>query len=153
MQTADSVHHRTRMVVLDEVRGKAQLFELILSKSLHEEAPAVLEHFGHEHNHIAQMLGFDLDLHVSLEQESRGRLQSENRMELSSAFGDAARGSFAEASIHLAFRRKNVGEPRCRVAPRSSCTTGAASRGPTNGDRKSTRLNSSHANISYAVFC
>src|SRR5258707_7143275 len=24
---------------------------------------------------------------------------------------------------------------------------------PTNGDRKSTRLNSSHANISYAVFC
>src|SRR3712207_8108386 len=25
--------------------------------------------------------------------------------------------------------------------------------GPTLGDRKSTRLNSSHANISYAVFC
>src|SRR3712207_8205335 len=25
--------------------------------------------------------------------------------------------------------------------------------GPTNKDRKSTRLNSSHANISYAVFC
>src|SRR5947209_12909389 len=25
--------------------------------------------------------------------------------------------------------------------------------GPENGDRKSTRLNSSHANISYAVFC
>src|SRR5258707_10939733 len=25
--------------------------------------------------------------------------------------------------------------------------------GPTRGDRKSTRLNSSHANISYAVFC
>src|SRR3712207_8957598 len=25
--------------------------------------------------------------------------------------------------------------------------------GPANGDRKSTRLNSSHANISYAVFC
>src|SRR3712207_6926975 len=24
---------------------------------------------------------------------------------------------------------------------------------PSNGDRKSTRLNSSHANISYAVFC
>src|SRR3712207_6927922 len=26
-------------------------------------------------------------------------------------------------------------------------------RGPARGDRKSTRLNSSHANISYAVFC
>src|SRR3712207_8900792 len=26
-------------------------------------------------------------------------------------------------------------------------------RGPSKGDRKSTRLNSSHANISYAVFC
>src|SRR3712207_6887684 len=28
-----------------------------------------------------------------------------------------------------------------------------ASRGAAQGDRKSTRLNSSHANISYAVFC
>src|ERR1035437_6960648 len=26
-------------------------------------------------------------------------------------------------------------------------------KGPAHGDRKSTRLNSSHANISYAVFC
>src|SRR3712207_9275656 len=33
---------------------------------------------------------------------------------------------------------------RCRVAPRAAL-------GPR--DRKSTRLNSSHANISYAVFC
>src|SRR3712207_7530654 len=31
--------------------------------------------------------------------------------------------------------------------------TEAASRRPRDGDRKSTRLNSSHANISYAVFC
>src|SRR3712207_9458764 len=29
----------------------------------------------------------------------------------------------------------------------------AAQDGPPDGDRKSTRLNSSHANISYAVFC
>src|SRR3712207_8877259 len=29
----------------------------------------------------------------------------------------------------------------------------ARARWPTYGDRKSTRLNSSHANISYAVFC
>src|SRR3712207_8301911 len=30
---------------------------------------------------------------------------------------------------------------------------GPRRRGPREGDRKSTRLNSSHANISYAVFC
>src|SRR3712207_8069984 len=30
---------------------------------------------------------------------------------------------------------------------------GPAAGGPEPGDRKSTRLNSSHANISYAVFC
>src|SRR3712207_7027739 len=30
---------------------------------------------------------------------------------------------------------------------------GVLERGATRGDRKSTRLNSSHANISYAVFC
>src|SRR5258707_11172189 len=35
----------------------------------------------------------------------------------------------------------------CRVAPHKPCATVSA------GDRKSTRLNSSHANISYAVFC
>src|SRR3712207_7093044 len=32
-------------------------------------------------------------------------------------------------------------------------TLGAAFGGPVTADRKSTRLNSSHANISYAVFC
>src|SRR3712207_8130033 len=32
-------------------------------------------------------------------------------------------------------------------------TTGLGMRGGPRGDRKSTRLNSSHANISYAVFC
>src|SRR3712207_9356983 len=40
---------------------------------------------------------------------------------------------------------------RCRGHPirrATSCT-----RGELGGDRKSTRLNSSHANISYAVFC
>src|SRR2546430_12738602 len=31
--------------------------------------------------------------------------------------------------------------------------TGASSRGPVTRDRKSTRLNSSHSQISYAVFC
>src|SRR5258707_7460443 len=32
-------------------------------------------------------------------------------------------------------------------------TTSLSSNIPNSGDRKSTRLNSSHANISYAVFC
>src|SRR3712207_8337331 len=37
---------------------------------------------------------------------------------------------------------------------RLALTTGSVTRVlPTPGDRKSTRLNSSHANISYAVFC
>src|SRR3712207_7622064 len=34
-----------------------------------------------------------------------------------------------------------------------SLSTGASAARPTTADRKSTRLNSSHANISYAVFC
>src|SRR3712207_8433024 len=33
------------------------------------------------------------------------------------------------------------------------CENRASVTGPFRGDRKSTRLNSSHANISYAVFC
>src|SRR3712207_7312051 len=47
--------------------------------------------------------------------------------------------------------RLNSGEQRYI---RSDCmgTVGAVSN-PDNQDRKSTRLNSSHANISYAVFC
>src|SRR3712207_6853563 len=41
-------------------------------------------------------------------------------------------------------RRRSVGAP---TAPHPGDT------GPRGSDRKSTRLNSSHANISYAVFC
>src|SRR2546427_9643685 len=42
------------------------------------------------------------------------------------------------------------GTPHCRVRARraESCIEGSSS-----GDRKSTRLNSSHSQISYAVFC
>src|SRR2546429_8015883 len=43
-------------------------------------------------------------------------------------------------------RRKALGVPR-------TGTESAASRGRESGDRKSTRLNSSHGYISYAVFC
>src|SRR3712207_7330078 len=35
----------------------------------------------------------------------------------------------------------------------SICWVGPSSRSASESDRKSTRLNSSHANISYAVFC
>src|SRR3712207_8639196 len=43
---------------------------------------------------------------------------------------------------------KEVGERRAERARQVGAGSGAESR-----DRKSTRLNSSHANISYAVFC
>src|SRR3712207_7949868 len=39
------------------------------------------------------------------------------------------------------------------AAPAMGCGLGGADDGDGAGDRKSTRLNSSHANISYAVFC
>src|SRR3712207_7257305 len=37
--------------------------------------------------------------------------------------------------------------------PRRKASTSSKPDSPERGDRKSTRLNSSHANISYAVFC
>src|SRR6266567_7957207 len=42
-----------------------------------------------------------------------------------------------------------------RPAPRTTCCspTAAGRTGPATPDRKSTRLNSSHSQISYAVFC
>src|SRR3712207_8047561 len=44
--------------------------------------------------------------------------------------------------------------PRRVVGPRGGAGRGRRARDPRRGpDRKSTRLNSSHANISYAVFC
>src|SRR3712207_7633873 len=45
--------------------------------------------------------------------------------------------------------------PASAAAPpeRALCPGGGPDRGLDAGDRKSTRLNSSHANISYAVFC
>src|SRR5947209_13185104 len=43
--------------------------------------------------------------------------------------------------------------PRCRAADRSSHKLRRMGAIKKDGDRKSTRLNSSHANISYAVFC
>src|SRR2546422_7998771 len=45
--------------------------------------------------------------------------------------------------------RDRPGADRVAHVPRNSATTAAAA----SGDRKSTRLNSSHGYISYAVFC
>src|SRR3712207_8721910 len=54
----------------------------------------------------------------------------------------------ADAALaHPAERRGEVPDEE-RVDPH-----GPAADGATHADRKSTRLNSSHANISYAVFC
>src|SRR3712207_7424996 len=52
--------------------------------------------------------------------------------------------------LPLAQRRH---EPRPRRAPQAAVDLCARRSGRGRGDRKSTRLNSSHANISYAVFC
>src|SRR2546426_4054997 len=63
---------------------------------------------------------------------------------------------------HRATRRRTRGRPRPPAAaprptgrPRSAdhVRTGSAGKGSTARDRKSTRLNSSHLVISYAVFC
>src|SRR2546430_6244488 len=39
------------------------------------------------------------------------------------------------------------------AAPKMACTSSRGLRRPHSADRKSTRLNSSHSQISYAVFC
>src|SRR3712207_7925714 len=55
----------------------------------------------------------------------------------------------AAQEVHAPTRPRPAGfAPRC-YPPRSHMAKPA----PTYEDRKSTRLNSSHANISYAVFC
>src|SRR3712207_6885132 len=49
--------------------------------------------------------------------------------------------------------RREVGEQLAHVQIRAVRHERADARVPQRRDRKSTRLNSSHANISYAVFC
>src|SRR5258707_5754859 len=64
---------------------------------------------------------------------------------LGEKFAEIGKGESLE---HTTVRADGNARPRCKLA--SNAAQGkAASR----GDRKSTRLNSSHANISYAVFC
>src|SRR3712207_7018923 len=64
-----------------------------------------------------------------------------------------------ERLVDLVGRTSRVGNSVCARAFQAAVGCVDAARGtvlwskPANGDRKSTRLNSSHANISYAVFC
>src|SRR3712207_9057913 len=54
----------------------------------------------------------------------------------------------------MAIRLNVLASGLCGVAPDAvACLAGMLNRGVVPQDRKSTRLNSSHANISYAVFC
>src|SRR3712207_7457811 len=55
--------------------------------------------------------------------------------------------------VRLHARRRPVGQRGAQVAEAGHRDDVAVVGEPDPGDRKSTRLNSSHANISYAVFC
>src|SRR5947209_9354789 len=70
-------------------------------------------------------------------------------------FSDTATTEIYTLSLHDAlpiFRRYTLpGKDPHRWADRSGFSRGGPN--PATEDRKSTRLNSSHANISYAVFC
>src|SRR3712207_8523457 len=64
---------------------------------------------------------------------------------------------FRSGTAHQGGSRKALTGPARRVRGtrrgRRASARGLAGSRPRRGDRKSTRLNSSHANISYAVFC
>src|SRR3712207_8035648 len=62
----------------------------------------------------------------------------------------ALRHHFALAGIDV---RARVGEEVLSVEPQLECSVVGLTMPESFRDRKSTRLNSSHANISYAVFC
>src|SRR2546428_9067608 len=71
-------------------------------------------------------------------------------------FNDTATTEIYTLSLHdalpICWRRSGWRTPRC--APRMPpCKSASATWKPGGGDRKSTRLNSSHDQISYAVFC
>src|SRR3712207_6884145 len=63
-------------------------------------------------------------------------------------FGGKRQARRWSSASHSAARRFQVCSERTHVLWRSRAALSAAG-----SDRKSTRLNSSHANISYAVFC
>src|SRR2546430_8616518 len=63
-------------------------------------------------------------------------------------FNDTATTEIYTLSLHDALPISSVSPRRTSFTPRPPCA-----RAPTLPDRKSTRLNSSHSQISYAVFC
>src|SRR5882757_10899013 len=67
-------------------------------------------------------------------------------------FNDTATTEIYTLSLHDALP---ICRRRCRRRPGPRCAApgGSDRHGTAARDRKSTRLNSSHANISYAVFC
>src|SRR2546430_17351901 len=69
-------------------------------------------------------------------------------------FNDTATTEIYTLSLHDALP---ISDPQFAAGDRLSNTrcalSGATSSHPSHGDRKSTRLNSSHSQISYAVFC
>src|SRR2546430_7118838 len=75
-------------------------------------------------------------------------------------FNDTATTEIYTLSLHDALPiskrglRANQSSPRARRVQAGSCAKNAtASSSTSKTDRKSTRLNSSHSQISYAVFC
>src|SRR2546427_5866466 len=73
-------------------------------------------------------------------------------------FNDTATTEIYTLSLHDALPISACCSPRCPSSTASSARRAPASRPwnscfPTPIDRKSTRLNSSHSQISYAVFC
>src|SRR5476651_2119348 len=68
-------------------------------------------------------------------------------------FTDTATTEIYTLSLHDALPICPSGRGRSSSRPRASCRRWCRTGPPSPRDRKSTRLNSSHANISYAVFC
>src|SRR3712207_6967778 len=69
--------------------------------------------------------------------------------------GEVEENASAGTRLH-ACRRASFAPRRCQAEAEFFAARGAAvtlGERPSRSDRKSTRLNSSHANISYAVFC
>src|SRR5690625_5734219 len=63
------------------------------------------------------------------------------------------KGSGLAARIRRRVRRAVQTSPAPGAVPETATSAGTTPPEPTTGDRKSTRLNSSHVAISYAVFC
>src|SRR5258708_19127918 len=68
-------------------------------------------------------------------------------------FNDTATTEIYTLSLHDALPISTPAAGRCRSVPPGSAWRRPGTAPPTGRDRKSTRLNSSHQIISYAVFC